>query len=70
MLLKFESDENEVYLLESTGNKGVSLNKWSFIRQCVGATEFYDRAILRHIDFERDEKMVENLEKFLKSVLG
>ena len=32
MLLKFESDENEVYLLEATGNRGVSLQKWSIIR--------------------------------------
>jgi hypothetical protein len=70
MLLKFESDENEIYMVESTGNRGVSLNKWSIIRECVGAKEFYSKAIFRHIDFDRNNQMVENLETFLKESLG
>jgi hypothetical protein len=36
MLLKFESDENEIYMVEATGNRGVGLNKWSNIRDVVG----------------------------------
>ena len=41
MVLKFESDENELYLLESVGEKGVSLNKWTLLRDFVGKNEFY-----------------------------
>ena len=70
MLLKFESDEDELYLLESVGEKGVSLNKWTYLRECVGTNEYYQRAVFRHINFERNDKMVENLETFLKEALG
>lgn len=55
MILKFESDGDELYLLESTGDRGVSLNKWSYIRDCIGTNEFYQRAVFRHINFDRNE---------------
>jgi hypothetical protein len=29
MILKFESDSDEIYLIEATANRGVSLTKWS-----------------------------------------
>ena len=32
MLLKFESDPDEMYLIDATGNRGVALNKWSLLR--------------------------------------
>ena len=40
MILKFESDPNEVYFVESTSNRGVSVSKWSSIKKFVG--EFYE----------------------------
>ena len=70
MILKFESDENEIFLVEATGNNGVSLNKWSNLRSHVGNNEFYERIIYRHIDCERDDKMVDSLEQFLKEAIG
>jgi hypothetical protein len=70
MVLKFDSDENEVYFVEATGNHGVALNKWSSIKGYIGINKFYERIIFRHVDFERNDDMVENLEKFLKEALG
>ena len=40
MVLKFESDPNEIYFVEATSNRGVSISKWSGIRKFVG--EFYE----------------------------
>jgi hypothetical protein len=70
MVLKFDSDENEIYLVEATGNRGVALNKWEFLRTHVGTGRFYEKIIYRHVDFERNNEMVDNLEIFLKEALG
>ena len=70
MILKFENDENEIFLVEATGNHGVSLNKWGNLRVNVGNDKFYHRIIYRHIDFDRDDKMVDCLEQFLKEAIG
>jgi hypothetical protein len=70
MVLKFETDPNEIYIVDATGNLGVSLNKWSFLRENVGHRKFYERVVFRHIKFNRSEKMIENLEVFLKEAIG
>ena len=70
MVLKFDSDENEIYLVEATGNRGVALNKWEFLRTHVGTGQFYEKIVYRHVDFERNNEMVDNLEIFLKEALG
>ena len=70
MVLKFESDPTEIYLVEATGNMGVSLNKWSLLKEHVGPGKFYKKLIYRHVNFDRGDKMVENLEKFLSEAVG
>ena len=71
MILKFDSDPDEVYLVESTGGTGVALNKWSFLRSHIGVTKkFYKKCVYRHLEFERDGEMMEKLEIFLKNVIG
>ena len=70
MILKFDSDPNEVYLLEATGNRGVALNKWEYLRPHVGEDKFYTKLVIRHIEFDRSDKMIDDLEQFLKEVLG
>lgn len=55
MVLKFENDQKEIYLVESTGNRGVALNKWDFLRAHVGHKEFYDKVVFRHIEFDRSD---------------
>ena len=70
MVLKFESEKDEVFLVEATGNMGVSLNRWLFLRDHVGRGKFYEKVVFRHIDFDRGDKMVDNLEKFLSEAVG
>lgn len=70
MVLKFDTDADEVYLVEATGGLGVALNKWSFLREHIGAKEFYRKCVFRHVDFDRSDAMVDNLEKFLKEAVG
>jgi hypothetical protein len=55
-------------LIEATGNLGVRVKKWSNLRGHLG--KFYDRIVLRHLDFDRSETVLNNLEKFLKEVNG
>ena len=65
MCLKFDTDPDEIYLLEATGGSGVAINRWLFLKEHVGKNKFYDKIVLRHINFDRNDKMVNNLEKFL-----
>jgi hypothetical protein len=70
MVLKFESAPGEVYFVEATGNNGVSLNKWQYIKPHIGHGKFYEKMVIRHLDFDRGDLMVKNLEKFLGEVVG
>lgn len=70
MVLKFETCPNEVFLVEATGNNGVSLNRWQYLRSHIGKGKFYEKLVLRHIEFNRGDKMVNNLEKFLGEAVG
>lgn len=65
MCLKFETDPSEVFLIEATGNMGVGINRWSSLKEHVGAKKFYDKCAFRHVDMERSDEMIESLEKFL-----
>jgi len=70
MILYFDSDPDEIYLLDSVGNTGVSINKWSFIRNHIGQTKFYHKCVLRHVNFDRSDEMMSVLEKFLNEAVG
>ena len=63
LVLKFESDVDEVYFLESTSNKGVSISRWSSVRKYLG--DFYQQVVLRHLDVARNDEMTARLEIFL-----
>lgn len=41
MVLKFDNEQNEVFLLEASENHGVALNKWNYVREHIGATKFF-----------------------------
>ena len=49
MILKFDSDSEEVYFIEAVGDKGVSLNKWSYVRSQIGQNKFYRKIVFRHV---------------------
>lgn len=68
MVLKFETDPDEVYFVDATSTRGVSLCKWSMIRPFVG--EFYDKVVIRHLEMERTNEMIDKLEIFLKEAVG
>ena len=70
MVLKFETDPDEIYLVEATGNSGVSLNRWLFLKDHIGQDKFYQKVVFRHINFDRGDKMVNNLERFLSEAVG
>lgn len=55
MVLKFDVDASEIYLLEATGNRGVALNKWEYLRPHCGDNEYYEQLVFRHIEFDRSE---------------
>ena len=63
MVLKFETDQDEVYFIEETSNKGVAISKWSAIKQYMG--DFYEHVVLRHLIIERSDEMIDKLEVFL-----
>ncbi|CDW89888.1 ph domain containing protein [Stylonychia lemnae] len=68
MVLKFETDPDEVYFVESTSNRGVSISRWTMIRKFVG--DFYEQVILRHLEVERSDALIDKLEIFLKEAVG
>lgn len=68
MVLKFEEHPNEIFFLEATSNNGVSLRRWSSIKPHLGT--FYMRVVLRHIDWDRTDQSLDNLEVFMKEVVG
>jgi hypothetical protein len=51
MVLKFGSDENEVFLVEATGKRGVHLKKFSSIIPHIG--KFYEKVAWRKINTKR-----------------
>ena len=70
MLLKFENDPHEVYLVEATSNLGVALNKWAYQRPYVGSGKFYQKIAFRHVECDREQGPMGRLADFLDLALG
>lgn len=70
MVLKFENEPNEVFMIDATANRGVALNKWSYIRDNCGSGKFYSHVVFRHVNINRTNEMVDALELFLKEAIG
>jgi hypothetical protein len=68
MVLKFGSEPNEVFFMESTSNQGVSLKRFSGMKYTIGT--FYKKICIRHLDWERPDESLDLLEKFLNEVKG
>mmetsp|Transcript_18360 Transcript_18360/g.17476 ORF Transcript_18360/g.17476 Transcript_18360/m.17476 type:complete len:209 (-) Transcript_18360:42-668(-) len=67
MILKFESEENDHFIFEATGS-GVTLIRWSIFR--IFKNNMYDGLFFRHLYCDRNDDMLDKLEKFLKIVYG
>ena len=48
----------------------MALNRWGLLKDHVGPGKFYKKLIYRHVNFERGDRMVDNLEKFLSEAVG
>ena len=59
MVLKFGSEPDEVFFMESTSNFGAHLTSWSAIRHEVG--NYYTKVALRHLNWERTDESLEIL---------
>lgn len=59
-----------MFLVEATGNMGVSLNRWDYLREHIGHKKFYEKVIIRHINFDREGSFISKLEKFLSEAVG
>ena len=51
MILKFDSEPDEPYILEATSNNGVHLKRFKAVVPNMGS--FYEKIALRHLKFER-----------------
>jgi len=47
MILKFDQEPDEVYFIEATGNRGVVLNKWTYLKPHIGNGKFYEKLVYR-----------------------
>jgi len=74
MVLRFIDDhgeDEEIYLFDATADLGVSLSKWSTVRDHIGKSDtFYSECIYRKVDFNRKGIGMLNLEKFLDESVG
>ena len=65
MVLKLETDPDEVYFVEAVGELGVCMSSWSNYRVHVGKDKFYKRFVFRHVNFDRGHQMTAFLDKFI-----
>ena len=70
LVLKFSTDPNEVYFIESVSGVGVRLNAWTGLRTNIGHNKFYQKCVFRHVVFDRSFENLNRLQKLLKEALG
>ena len=60
IIVRFDSTvadaRNDVYILEATSALGVSLKRWSHVRDKMGS--LYELVVLRHLEMERTDKQI------------
>ena len=60
MILKFGEKPSDVFIIEATGDQGVSIKNFSSISHAIG--DHYSKAALRHLDWERPSASLDLLE--------
>lgn len=68
MVLKFVSKPNEVFVLESVPDKGVSIRTWKDLRGLLGRD--YSKIAFRHLIWDRPELNLNIVEQFVKETEG
>ena len=64
MILKFGSEPENVFFIEATTNHGVSIKRYNGIKHAIGS--FYTKVVLRHLEWERPDVSLDQLERFLE----
>ena len=62
-VLKFSTEPNDVFFMESTSNQGVALKRFSGMKHIIGS--FYEKIVLRHLEWDRPDWALDILEKFM-----
>ena len=60
MILKFGSEPDDVFFIESTGNQGVTMKKFAMMKHTIGS--FYEKILLRHLEWDRPDHALDTLE--------
>ena len=60
MIVKFGSEASDVFILEATGDKGVSIKNFAGIIPAIG--NYNSKVVLSHLDWVRPDSSLDNLE--------
>jgi hypothetical protein len=63
MIIKFDSEPDDVFILEATGNLGVHFKRFTNSVKHLGT--FYKKLALRQLDFERTDSHLDKLDAFI-----
>lgn len=75
MILKFEQENDEIFVIDATSGAGVAIQRWSTLRDYLHGInaqvpQYYEQIVHRHLEGERSDEMIDNLEIFLKEAVG
>lgn len=64
-----------MFFIDATSSQGVAIQRWSTIKEYLTGKgdeieQFYEQIVYRHLEGERSEEMIDNLEVFLKEAVG
>ena len=68
MVLKIGGYDNEIIIIEATGNRGVHLKKFSSIIPHIG--KFYEKVAWKKMNFVRDDEKLDIIDKFVEEAIG
>ena len=60
-----DDDDENVYIFEALGNKGVRITDWDACRDKLGAGKYFKKIAYRHTVFERNQESSDNLLRFI-----
>ena len=67
MIVKFEGEEDDITFIEATG-AGVGFNDWTTLKKY--RDRLYSKVVYRKLYVERDNEMLDGLEKFVNEAYG
>ena len=68
MVIRYDDEPDDVFFIEAIGGEGVGIDRFSRIKEILGRG--YRRIAMRHLEWDRPEQSIINMEKFIKEVNG